>query len=98
MIVPSWEDPPVEHTIALEIAKQPDEGTRRFKTDPRLQIATAAYIELLELGGRVEFADLSEELFHRHLAAGRAGDALTRGAATPTCPPFWSSSTRKTGR
>lgn len=45
------------------------ERQRRYKTDPKLQIATAAYIELLELGGRVEFADLSEELLHRHLRA-----------------------------
>lgn len=146
--VPVAEDPPLEHAIALDIARQPDEATcgptclhalyryygdelplqqvidevrpldgggtlgvllachalrrgyratiysynlqifdptwfglpgsdlqerlerqRRYKTDPKLQIATAAYIELLELGGRVELADLSEKLLHRHLVA-----------------------------
>lgn len=44
------------------------ERQRRYKTDPKLQIATAAYIEFLELGGKVIFADLSEELLRKHLS------------------------------
>lgn len=43
----------------------------RYKADPKLQIATSAYLELLELGGRVVFADLTEELLGRHLAERR---------------------------
>lgn len=45
------------------------EQQRRYKTDPMLQIATSAYIEFLDLGGRVVFADLSEDLLRRHLEA-----------------------------
>jgi len=44
------------------------ERQRRYKTDPKLQIATAAYIEFLDLGGKVLFADLSEELLRKYLS------------------------------
>jgi len=47
------------------------ESQRRYKTDPKLQIATSAYVGFLDLGGRIVFADLSEELVHGHLEAER---------------------------
>jgi hypothetical protein len=47
------------------------ERQRRYKTDPKLQIATRAYLEFLELGGNVRFADLSESLLRSYLASSR---------------------------
>lgn len=47
------------------------ERQRRYKADPKLQIATSAYLEFLELGGKVRFADLSESLLRGYLSDSR---------------------------
>lgn len=41
------------------------------KDDPRLRFATRAYLEFLELGGRIRFADLGPSLLWRLLEEGR---------------------------
>lgn len=41
------------------------------KADPRLQVATAAYLEFLELGGRVEYRELTPDLIRGPLMRGR---------------------------
>ncbi|HEY3180647.1 MAG TPA: hypothetical protein VGL25_17405 [Casimicrobiaceae bacterium] len=43
--------------IAERLTKQ-----REIKTDERLQIATSGYLQFLQLGGRLRFADLSQVL------------------------------------
>lgn len=62
---PTWFD------LGADALRERLASQRRYKTDPKLQIATSAYSELLELGGRVVFADLSEELLRGHLEAER---------------------------
>lgn len=53
---------------------------RRYKHEPKLHIATAAYQEFLSLGGRVAFADLGEGLLIHWL--GRSRPLLTGLSAT----------------
>src|SRR5205814_3455905 len=43
---------------------------REVKPDPRLQQATAGYLEFIELGGELRFADLSTAMVHDLLQRG----------------------------
>jgi len=47
------------------------EAQRACKSDPRLQAATAAYLDFLQLGGEVRFQDLTKRLIRQYLNAGR---------------------------
>jgi hypothetical protein len=38
-----------------------------YKNDPKLRLATRAYIEFLELGGQIKLDDLTRDLLRRHL-------------------------------
>lgn len=62
---------PTWFSLVPEEMRERLERQRRYKADPKLQIATAAYLQLLELGGRVVFADLTEDLLSHHLAEHR---------------------------
>jgi hypothetical protein len=57
---PTWFCPGVD--IAERLAKQ-----RAMKDEPRLQQATAGYLEFLALGGRLRFANMSRRLLRRIL-------------------------------
>ncbi len=46
------------------------EAQRACKTDARLQAATVAYLEFLQLGGEVRFQDLTKRLIRQYLNAG----------------------------
>ncbi|MFG0330010.1 MAG: C39 family peptidase [Phycisphaerales bacterium] len=50
----------------------PDRLRRQLehKPDPKLRRATKAYLQYLEQGGRIEFADLTTTLIRRHLKRG----------------------------
>lgn len=41
------------------------------KADPKVQLATAAYLDFLALGGRIRFQELGPDLIRRHLLDGR---------------------------
>jgi len=61
---PTWfERDPVELPRLLE-----DQAAR--KPNARLRLTTAAYLDFLELGGRVRFEELRPELMRRHLTEG----------------------------
>jgi len=62
---PSWFDPPVEDLSARLRAQA------RVKSDPRLQVATDAYLEFLRLGGEIVYEELTPELVRGHLRRGR---------------------------
>ncbi len=58
---PTWfHDPKVD--IAARLRAQAD-----AKRDSRLQVATAAYLEFLERGGRLRFEDLTPRLLRNHM-------------------------------
>ena len=42
----------------------------QFKRDPKLHLASRAYLEFLELGGEIRFEDLTRKLIRRFLDAG----------------------------
>ena len=67
---PTWFDPatgePVDDALADRLREQAS-----VKDDPKLQVATRAYLDFLELGGRVLHAELGAELLVRHLSRGR---------------------------
>lgn len=71
---PTWFDLP-RSALPERLERQ-----RLYKADLKLRIATAAYLEFLELGGEVRFEDLSEKLLGRHLA--RSHPILTGLSAT----------------
>ncbi len=64
MFDPSWFSDDV--VLADRLRSQAE-----FKQDPKLRTATAAYLEFLELGGRVRFEQMSARLLRRYLARGR---------------------------
>jgi hypothetical protein len=41
-----------------------------LKQEPKLRIATQAYLEFLSLGGQIQFIDLTTRLIRRHITAG----------------------------
>ena len=59
---PTWFEPEIDIQQRLQLQAE-------AKTDPRLRAATYAYLEFLELGGRVEFHELNprrlQSLIHR---------------------------------
>jgi hypothetical protein len=61
---PTWfeEDP---EDLAVRLRAQAE-----LKGDRRLRLATAAYVDFLELGGRIRFQDLRPDLIRRHLMDG----------------------------
>lgn len=61
---PSWFDEDAS-LLAGHLAAQ-----SQVKTGDRFQVATRAYMDFLEMGGRVRFAELRPELIRRHLMAG----------------------------
>lgn len=64
MFDPSWfgpDAPPLGDRLRAQTA---------VKTDPKLRVATEAYIELLELGGRVFMEDINSALIGRFLRRG----------------------------
>ena len=46
------------------------ERQRRAKDDPKLDLASQAYVEFLSLGGNVRYEDLTPTLIERHLRQG----------------------------
>jgi len=46
------------------------EAQRQIKSDPKLALATNAYLEFFELGGRLKFEDLTPALLRRYLTRG----------------------------
>jgi len=61
---PSWFQPGID--LAAKLRAQ-----AAVKSDPRLQDATGAYLDFLELGGVLRMEELSTALLRSHLAAGR---------------------------
>jgi len=61
---PSWVELPTEQ-VAGKLRAQ-----AQFKTDPKLQVATAAYLRFLELGGELRARDLSGSLLRGFLNQG----------------------------
>lgn len=62
---PVWFDerpPDIPRRIAEQMAVKPD---------PRVRVASEAYLEFFRLGGRVKFEDLNSALIRKHLARGR---------------------------
>jgi len=64
MFDPTW-FPPTRQDLARRLRAQAD-----HKEDPKLRSATSAYLDFLELGGRVEHEELSREFLARLLAEG----------------------------
>ncbi len=62
---PSWFDPPVED-LSAQLRAQANE-----KKDPKLQVATRAYLEFLRLGGKIVHKELTPELLRGYLRKGR---------------------------
>ncbi|MDH5298484.1 MAG: C39 family peptidase, partial [Desulfobulbaceae bacterium] len=62
---PTWfGDPPAD--LKEKLSRQ-----RAAKRDPRLGVATDAYLDFLRLGGRVRFQDLTASLIRKHLKQGK---------------------------
>jgi hypothetical protein len=59
-------DPTWMHLDAKEIGRRLEEQMK-FKTDPKLVLASRAYIEFLEEGGRLRFDDLNPALIRDYL-------------------------------
>lgn len=64
MFDPSWFDDGVD--LAQRLRAQAE-----FKPDAKLRTATSAYLDFLELGGRIRFEQMSARLLRRYLARGR---------------------------
>lgn len=62
---PTWFPGPV-HGLANKL-----EAQRKAKTDPKLGLATEAYLEFLELGGNLRFHELTPGLIANYLKRGR---------------------------
>ncbi len=62
---PSWFDPPVVDLSARLRAQALE------KSDPKLQVATKAYLEFLQLGGKITYEELTPELLRGYLRKGR---------------------------
>ncbi len=63
---PSWFDPPVDDLSAqlrAQAAEKPG--------DPKLQVATEAYLEFLRLGGEIRYEELTPDLIRGYLKRGR---------------------------
>ncbi|MDP2958512.1 MAG: hypothetical protein Q8N53_18950, partial [Longimicrobiales bacterium] len=61
----TWFDRDPSELSALLVAQA------EVKADPKVQVATAAYLDFLALGGRVRFQELGPDLIRRHLLVGR---------------------------
>lgn len=59
---PTWFQSGHEIDIREKLQEQ-----ARFKSTPKLQVATQAYLEFLELGGRLRFQDLTPKLLRKYL-------------------------------
>lgn len=64
MFDPTWFRPDAP-ALAARLREQ-----ARSKHEPKLQTATASYLEFLALGGQVHFEDLTASLIRKHLRAG----------------------------
>jgi hypothetical protein len=62
---PSWFDPPVDDLSARLMAQA------REKSDPKLRLATEAYLEFLRLGGEICYEELTPDLVRGFLRRGR---------------------------
>jgi hypothetical protein len=60
---PSWFDPPVDDLSARLMAQA------REKPDPKLRLATEAYLEFLRLGGEICYEELTPDLVRGFLGA-----------------------------
>jgi len=58
---PTWLTPNIPHLREKLLAQM------AYKTDPRLQASSSAFLEYLDLGGRIKFEDLNAALFRKYL-------------------------------
>ncbi len=59
---PTWLDPVVVPDLRERLQRQMD-----FKSDPKLLVASRAYLDFLDLGGELRFADLTPALIRGYL-------------------------------
>jgi hypothetical protein len=71
MFDPTWFAPP-RHDLARRLREQAE-----HKPHPKFREATSAYLDYLELGGRIEHEELSREFLARLLAEGPAITGLS---------------------